>query len=284
MIAFAREGRGTCKPLVGFDRPLGRSWLNEQQQRAVRHLWQSPDRVMLLRGAAGTGKTTLLQEAVEGIEAAGHRVVALAPSAEASRGVLREAGFQDADTVARFLQDPRLQEQARFGVLLIDEASLLGARTLSRVFHLAQKLDSRVILVGDVQQHGSVERGAAFRLLQERAAVPVVEVTDIRRQKGRYRAAVRLLSEGKVAEGFTLLDRLGWVEELPAAQRERRLAAAYLAAVSAPKRGGEPRTALVVSPTHAEGARVTAAIRGALQAAGKLGEERGRLPSGRRRD
>jgi conjugative relaxase-like TrwC/TraI family protein len=274
MIAFAREGRGTCKPLVGFDRPLARTWLNEQQQRAVRHLWQSPDRVLLLRGAAGTGKTTLLQEAIEGIEAAGHRVVALAPSAEASRGVLREAGFKDADTVARFLRDERLQREARGGVLLIDEASLLGSRTLARVFDLAGKLDSRVILVGDTKQHGAVERGAAFRLLQEQAAVPVVEVTDIRRQRGRYREAVRLLSEGKVGEGFEILDRLGWVEELPAAERERRLAADYLRAVSEPKRGGEVRTALIVAPTHAEGARVTAATRGALRAAGKLGEER----------
>ena len=74
----------------------------------------------------------------EGIEAAGHRVLALAPSAEASRGVLREAGFADAETVARFLVDERLQQEARDGVLLIDEASLLGTRTLARVFDLAR--------------------------------------------------------------------------------------------------------------------------------------------------
>ena len=50
----------------------------------------SRDRVMIIRGVAGTGKTTLEAEIGEALAEAGKPVVALAQSAEASRG--RAAG------------------------------------------------------------------------------------------------------------------------------------------------------------------------------------------------
>jgi ATP-dependent exoDNAse (exonuclease V) alpha subunit len=214
VVAFAREGRGRCRPLVGKERPVSRDWLNAGQRRAVSHLWNSTDRVMLLRGAAGTGKTTLLQEAVEGIEAAGRRVAVLAPSAQASRGVLRGEGFRDADTVARFLADESLRERARDGVILIDEAGLVGVPTLQRVFAAAEEGNARVILVGDPKQHRSVEKGDVFRLLSRDAFLPVAEVIEVQRQKGDYRKAVESLSAGDIALGFERLDRLGFVEEV----------------------------------------------------------------------
>ena len=65
-MAFARDGRGTRRPLGDPDRPIQRDWLNAGQRRAVKHILSSRDRVILVRGAAGTGKTTLMQEAVEG--------------------------------------------------------------------------------------------------------------------------------------------------------------------------------------------------------------------------
>ena len=93
LVAFVRGGRGKCRPLAGFDRAVSRTWLTEEQKRAVEHLRHSPDRVMAIRGAAGVGKTTLLQEAVEGIEANGVPVLTLAPSADASRGGAAAGGI-----------------------------------------------------------------------------------------------------------------------------------------------------------------------------------------------
>jgi hypothetical protein len=102
----------------------------------------------------------------------------------------------------------------------------------------------------------------------------VVEVTEILRQSGDYKKAVACLIEGKAAEAFVELDRLGWIKQVPDAERYQELATAYLAAVGEKKRGGEPATALIISPTHTESARVTAAIHTVLKAEGKLGEER----------
>ena len=56
--------------------------------------------------------------------------------------------------------------------------------------------------------------------------------------------------------------------------RYKQLAAAYLSAVAEKKKDGKPKSALVVSPTHAEADRITQAIRAGLKAQGKLGEER----------
>jgi conjugative relaxase-like TrwC/TraI family protein len=264
MIEFAREGRGTCKPFApGYD-TFKRDWLNPAQKNAVRHILESRDRIMIVRGAAGVGKTTLLQEAVEAIENSRTHVLAFAPSADASRGTLREAGFADADTVARLLVDEKLQRQAAGQLILIDEAGLMGMKQMTQVFSLAERLESRVLLSGDRFQHGSVERGAALRLLEQEAGIRPASVKEIQRQQGAYKAAVLALSEGRTAEGFRGLDKLGWIRELPQAERYRQLATDFVETVAAGK------TALVVSPTHAEGDRITAEIRQRLKEAGTL--------------
>jgi conjugative relaxase-like TrwC/TraI family protein len=265
VIEFARKGRGDCRPFIQGSRKLNRDWLNEGQKKAVEHILGSRDRVVVVRGSAGVGKTTLMKEAVEAIEQTGTKVFAFAPSAGASREVLRNAGFKDADTVARLLIDENLQRQATGQLIWIDEAGLLGMKTLGMVFALAEKLDARVLLSGDRRQHGSVDRGAALRLLEEEAGLVPAEVKENMRQAGDYRAAVNAISEGRVAEGFKRLDDLKWIREIPDDERDPRLAADYVGAVA------KGRTSLVVSPTHAEGDRITDEIRRLLRDKGKLG-------------
>jgi conjugative relaxase-like TrwC/TraI family protein len=272
---FAREGRGRCLPLGDPNRPCSRDWFNEGQKAAVRHVLGSLDRVMMIRGVAGTGKTTLEQEIGEALAEVGKPVVALAQSVKASREVLRqEAGFPNADTVAMFLTDKKMQESARGGVILVDEASQLGTRDMLTLFEVAEGLKARILLVGDKNQHRSVTAGEPLRLLEERSGVPVAEVKEILRQSGDYKKAATLLSEGRTEEAFNELDKLGWIREVPDADRYQMLADHYLAAVSEKKRGGEYKSALVVSPTHAEGDRTTQAIRDGLKAKGRLGKER----------
>ena len=264
LVRFARDGRGRHSALGLLGATVERDFLNAGQRAAVTHLWTSRDRVMVVRGSAGVGKTTLMQEAVAGIERGGRKVFTFAPSAEASRGVLRREGFATAETVARLLVDRDLQEQVRGQVLWIDEAGLLGTKTMKLVFDLAAQMDCRVILSGDPRQHGAVDRGTVLRILEEQAGLPVAEVKEIQRQRGAYKEAVKLLADGLAQEGFAALDQLGWVKEVEGDDRNRQLAADYLAGVRAGK------SVLVVSPTHAEGAAITAEIRDVLRRDGKL--------------
>lgn len=275
IIDFARQGRGRCRPLGDPKRPCSRDWFNDGQKAAVRHILGSRDRVMIIRGVAGTGKTTLEQEIGEALAEAGRPVVALAQSVKASREVLRqEAGFATADTVARFLKDEEMQKSARNGVILVDEASQLGTRDMLRVFEAADAVGARVILVGDRRQHRSVTAGEPLKLLEETAGVQVAEVTEILRQQGDYKKVAESLSEGRTEEAFAELDKLGWIKQVADSDRCKQLAAAYLLAAAEKKPDGRQKSALVVSPTHAEGERITDAIRTGLKAQGKLGDER----------
>ncbi len=230
---------------------------------------------MIIRGGAGTGKTSLEQEIGEAMAEAGKPVVALAQSVKASRDVLRnEAGFANADTVARFLKDEEMQEAARNGVILVDEASQIGTRDMLQVFGVAEKVGARVLLVGDRKQHRSVTAGEPLRLLEESAGLKAADVTEVVRQAGRYKEVSEALSAGEIAKAFAELDDLGWIREVADKDRYQELADAYLAAVAEKKKDGKHKSALVVSPTHAEGGRITEAIRESLKANGHLGKER----------
>ena len=274
VLAFARAGRGCCPPLgAGLGSRPGAVWeiaderLSAEQRQVVERVLASRDRVQVIRGRAGVGKTTLMQEAVRGIEHGGGSVHVFAPTAEASRGTLRERGFEDADTVARLLSDPELKKRCGGSVLWIDEAGLLGIRTMKRVFDLAETIGARIILSGDTQQHAPVERGDALRLLERRAGLQPAEVRTIRRQSGSYRDAIAALASDDVERGYAILEAMGAVREVPDAQREHALAGAYLETIAA------GRTALVISPTHREGERVTVMIRDRLRAAQHLGAD-----------
>ena len=273
LIDFARQGRGRHRPLGDPEKPCSREWFNEGQKAAVRHVIGSRDRVMIIRGVAGTGKTTLEQEIAERISEADKPVVAVAQSVKA-RDVLRDqAGLPAAETVAMFLKNEVLQQSAKGGVILVDEASLIGTRDMARLFDIAEAVNARVVLVGDRRQHRSVTAGEPLKLLEERAGLRVAEVTEILRQEGDYKKAAKALSEGRTADAFAELDKLKWIKEVPDSERNLQLAEAYLKACNEKKKNGEFKTALVVSPTHAEGDRITQAIRTGLRSQGKLGKE-----------
>lgn len=275
IVSFARDGRGRFRPMGSPDRKFTRDWLNDEQKAVVQHVLSSRDRVMLIRGVAGTGKTTLEEEIGEAIVEAGKPVIAIAQSVKASREVLREKPiFSDADTVARFLADTKLQQAARGGVILVDEASQLGTRDMHAIFTIADEVGARLLLVGDRRQHKSVTAGEPLKLLEERAGMPVAQITDIMRQSGDYKNVAKALSEGNTGAAFEELDKLKWIRQVQDDKRYQLLADAYLSASREQGRDGKPKTALVVSPTHAEAARVTEAIRTSRKSEGELTDER----------
>src|SRR5580692_11825206 len=102
VVDFACKGRGRFRPMGDADRPFTRDWLNAGQKAAVRHVLGSRDRVTIIRGAAGTGKTTLEQEIGEALAEAGVPVMALAQSTGAVEELRDHAGFKSAATIARF--------------------------------------------------------------------------------------------------------------------------------------------------------------------------------------
>lgn len=265
MVELAKAGKGTMRPLY-TNAPEIR--LNGQQGAAIEHVLTSTHRVSIIRGAAGTGKTTLMKEAVEKIEAAGKTVTVVAPTAQASRGVLRGEGFADAETVAKLFVDKEMQERLTGQVLWVDEAGLLGTKDMTRLLEIATKQNARLILGGDTRQHASVVRGDALRIVNKIAGVKTAEVSKIYRQrKESYRAVVGDLSDGKVGTAFEKLDSMDAIHETDPKNCSQVLVDEYMTAI---RKG---KSALVISPTHAQGAEITKGIRQRLRNEGMLGKK-----------
>ncbi|MEZ6104428.1 MAG: MobF family relaxase [Pirellulaceae bacterium] len=264
IVEYARHGKSSAEALNDHWQII-RDWLNSEQRDAIQHIVNSKDSVILLRGGAGTGKTSLMVEACEAIEAGGHTVMTFAPSAEASRGVLQSEGFSGATTVAELLVNDKLQESLHNAVIWIDEAGLLGNRAMRRLFELGHRLNARIILSGDTKQHSSVERGGGLKLLEQEAGLKSCETTNIQRQRARYRDAIGAIAAGDVERGYTIFDELGWIHEIAGGDRLKRIADDYVHSV---KRKWDT---LVVSPTNREAEEVTGSIRDALRAAHRLG-------------
>jgi conjugative relaxase-like TrwC/TraI family protein len=266
MLRFVREGRGQSVPFAKDVKEVGD--LKGEQLNAALHVMGSRDRVVGIRGAAGTGKTHMMKGTIGAMEEHGAKVFVIAPTAQASRGVLKK-DFPEATTTAQLLVDEKLQQKVRGGVLWQDESGLAGSKETRDFFQLAEQLDCRVVVSGDYRQHSAVARGDAFRLLESEAGLSVAELTQIRRQKkSDYRKAVEAISTGtaKGAEkGFELLDKMGVIVEASGQERRRMLVNDYLDAV------GDGETALVIAPTHAEGMDITSEIRESLKQSNKLG-------------
>jgi hypothetical protein len=171
VLNYAREGRGKYRKLGGDKEAKLDPALSEEQREAAQLILNSRDAVTGLIGKAGTGKTRTTLATAEAIEKAGKKVFAFAPSAKASRGVLRVEGFKDADTIEKLLTDADLQHQIHGQALWIDEAGLMSTPDMKRLFDLAKRQNARIILSGDSAQHSSVLRGDALRVLQRDAGL-----------------------------------------------------------------------------------------------------------------
>ncbi|WP_337173561.1 MobF family relaxase [Paludisphaera sp.] len=264
IAAFAAR-MGPVKP-VGLPDGLVRGKLDDDQWHAVQGLLTSSCRVTVVNAIAGTGKTTMLGVYDQAMRLAGAKVTYLASTSDAAK-VLKDEGFE-AVTVAHFLRDETMQERARNGRVVVDESSLLGHQDAYRLFGLAKEKNLKLNFIGDSRQHGPVARGSLLHVLTEYGGITPFTIAAIKRQKGGlYRKAVQFLAAGDTVAGFDQLDRMGWVKENREGDRYWHLANEYVQAID------DKKTALVVSPTHAEGERITREIRRQLRLAKKLGKE-----------
>jgi conjugative relaxase-like TrwC/TraI family protein len=265
MIQLAKGGKDKFEPFYAIPPQI---LLAAEQNKAITHVLSSADQCAIIEGRAGTGKTTLMKETIRLIEDTGKAVVVVAPTSQASRGVLKDEGFEGAETVAKLLSDPSLQDSIRDGVLWVDEAGLLGLKDMTAVLQLAEDKNARVILSGDTKQHSSVAGGDALRLVKLYGDVNAVSLTTIYRQKNaQYREAVKALATGETAHCFKILDDLNSIKVINKASPASHLADDYLETVE------KRKTALVISPTHAQGDEVTLSIRQKLKKAGRLGKK-----------
>ncbi len=176
------------------------STLGPDQAHAIRVLTNAGDRVAVMVGRAGTGKTHTLGTLRCVYEGAGWDVIGLAPSARAARELQDGAGI-DSTTIARHLVEQRTI--AATTVVVIDEAAMAGTRDIADIIDQATTVGAKVVLVGDHHQLPEVSAGGAFRAALDTLGDRVVELTINRRQKHEWeQGALDQLRNGDVPTAF----------------------------------------------------------------------------------
>ena len=261
----AKEGRGTLKP-INSAFAIKNEKLTPEQANAVQHVLNSKDFITIVSGGAGTGKTWSIKEVAEGVKEKGVNFGAFAPSSTASREVQREDGFENATTIAALLKNEGLQNDLKNGVIWIDEAGLVGNKTMNKVIDISKEQNARLLLTGDIKQHNAVERGDALRIIQQYGGVQAAKISKIQRQKvDGYKKAVRDISDGKIEKGFVALDKMGAIKESEDFNAMKQNATKeYVASVKAKE------NVLMVATTHAQGKAITQNIREELKQEGIL--------------
>src|SRR3954468_18882337 len=191
---------------------IERRSLSDEQAELVRALTSSGRGVEVIRAPAGAGKTFALEAAREAWARSGIEVEGCALSARAA-AELREQAAIETTTIARLkraLDRGYRQTVPYCGVLVVDEAGMVGTRELAELARAAEERHTKLVLVGDDKQLPEIEAGGAFRVLAERCGA--LELREVRRQRERWdRDALSDLREGRVEEwarAYAQADRL----------------------------------------------------------------------------
>ena len=274
ILSHLRAGKGNGTELRDREEVedrLSGSRLTEGQREAVRTILLSDDLIVGVQGHAGSGKTTMLREAMEMM--GGRRIVGLAPSAAAARVLEREAGI-GAVTLQYFLARygnlsperlARAREEYEGAVLAVDECSMIDTVRMESLLRIADALGvARVALVGDTAQLRAVDAGEPFRLLQK-AGMKTATMDEVLRQKdAELLRAVMHARHGEAGEAMGLLGR-DRVREVPREKLGPEAARRWLALTPE-----ERADTAVMAPTHEIRRQANTAIREGLEEDGIL--------------
>ena len=181
---------------TGLGRPL-----TDGQRRAVWGVCCSAERVSLVLGVAGAGKTTALRCVADAYRAAGYQVIGTATSGQAARTLGREAGLHQSRTLASLcwrLDHGQLKLDRRT-VVMLDEAGMTDDPDLLRLLAACEVGGAKVILVGDDRQLSAVGPGGALgALLDRHGGYAHVLAENLRQHDPAERAALAELRAGDV--------------------------------------------------------------------------------------
>jgi exodeoxyribonuclease V alpha subunit len=161
---------------------------HELQRAAVRNALGN--KISILTGGPGTGKTSTLRSLVSILKAKGVRVHLAAPTGRAAQRLAETTGGY-ASTIHRLLKyDPAAgftsneSHPLATDFLVVDEVSMLDTRLASALFQ-AVPARAHLLLVGDTDQLPSVGAGNVLQDLITASRAPVTRLSVIFRQKGQ---------------------------------------------------------------------------------------------------
>jgi len=191
LSSFLREKRRKAEDVLSPDflcqleGKMGISFA-ERQREAIQLALQ--ERILVITGGPGTGKTTIVKGIVAAGDALGIKTCLAAPTGRAAKR-LSEATDREAKTIHRLLEfSPakgtfvRDQENPlRADLVVIDETSMVDLILMNNLLK-AIPPHASLVLVGDVHQLPSVGAGNVLSDIIQSKAIRVVELNEIFRQ------------------------------------------------------------------------------------------------------
>lgn len=222
--------------------------LSQQQLLAIETVIKNP--VTIITGGPGTGKTTTIHGIIKLLEDQDKSVILAAPTGRAAKRMSDLSG-REAKTIHRLLgyTQGRGYKNKHFkgDILIIDEASMLEQVLFNHLLQ-ALKNDTKVVLVGDIDQLPPIGAGDVLRDMIKSGIVPVVTLEENFRHSEGSRIATNAASirEGQEIKDKSANDFMIIAEESPKRihQRLMKLVVEELPA----KYGIKARDIQVVSP------------------------------------
>lgn len=218
LLRWAADVTGSVAAQDAVDQALvARPELSCEQVEMVRAVCSTSSAIQVVVGRPGSGKTYGTAACVEAFIATGIPVAGCAVSATAATELEAAVGFQrltrhPAQTIAGLLVD--LEQRGDWfapgTVLVVDEASMVSTRDLARLATHVQRAGGSIKLIGDPDQHTSVDTGGVFKALAARDDPTIVRLVENRRQIDPLeRRAIDEYRQGEIAAALDRYDGTG---------------------------------------------------------------------------
>lgn len=168
--------------------------LSDKQRAAVQVMLQN--KVAVLQGGPGVGKTTITRSMLQAVQHAGIRVALCAPTGKAAKR-LGEATGVGASTIHRLLEvDPRSagfkhheKNPLPMDLVIVDEASMVDIQLMAALLRAVGD-GAGLWIIGDPEQIPSVGPGAVLQDIIRSGRIPVAALDEIFRQSEASRIIV----------------------------------------------------------------------------------------------
>jgi Ti-type conjugative transfer relaxase TraA len=237
--------------------------LSEEQRAALAHI-TGPERLTVVEGTAGAGKSYMLDAARDAWQRDGYTVRGCARDGKAAEGLEKSSGIESAtihSTLAQ-LDSGKLTLDSRTAVV-VDEAGMVDSRLMSRLQERVDNAGAKLVLVGDTSQLQPIDAGGAMRAQRE-AAGKFAKMNEIRRQHDdREKDMVHDAKAGRSERVIAHLEQHGRMHEHSSrAEVAKAMATATVADLQAGK------SSVALAESRAEVHQINQLARGEAKAAG----------------
>ena len=188
---------------------------NSEQEKAFYTL-TSIDRISLLNGSAGTGKSYVLSAVSEAYKESDYQVHGIALQAITAKAIANDCDIPSS-TIASFLakyESGNLEVNNKT-VLILDEAGMVGSRDMQKLLMIVERHHAQIKLVGDSYQLNAVMAGSAFNHIQQNLDHKnTASLENIQRQRSsEMKEASQHLSKHNVDQALEIYKALDKVNE-----------------------------------------------------------------------